>query len=1008
MAATPSRGAALRPHEIVLALAASVLVTAALFHEVTVGGATAASAPHIAFTLPTGPVGYQRPHAHPHADAAGPGWIHEANFPYRHAAFRAGELPFWHPGEACGNPYLAGLLPGLFFPTNLLMHVGTPPLGFDLAYLARIALAGWFLYLFLRVHRLRPLAAATGGLLYLGSGYLLTSLNLANAAVECCIPGLLLGVECVIARHRWRDILLATALVFAVLTGGNPQATFLALVCAGLYAFARLLAVACGTGSSTAGAAGGGLRAARHAAGALVIAHLAGALLAAPQWLPFVAFLGESAHLHQPGLGLINCAWQVVPQWVVPEFYRAALGRAAAGHHHFYLGVMPIVLAAAALGGRNHRLLRRLALGGFVLAATWYFGMPGVRLLGTLPGLSQIDLSKYLGAYPGLFAAILAALGMQRLLTTGACKGAAVRIVLGALAALAVPVTFTLLWLGGHLSGLASGQLRIGMDDPVVPTFTPGVFVIAAAIALAAIVLARPRRLRAAALGFALLTAVAVYLDRPGPWPPRREVFRPPSFLSALEGDPRTYRVYAPDAVLTPNTAGAFGLRDIRYAEALKLESYAAWIAEAFDYPDAYNYFPVPGRRPPVPLRALSLLGVRYVLCKGQLAPLRPARLSAGTIRRWPLRGDGEASRFSARLVPGDGPAHARLFTVDERAPVLVPAVPLPPGQGRDIVLDLPAGAPGPSVISLGLDSAGRGEAAVSALSWCARDLDPRRLVDSTYHRFGSRIEADRARIRTPNVITLDVGERPAAAPARLRFRLENTGQSPLRVGLVAMPARSLGTLTADVARRMELLVPARSTAGGLLVQVEGGALEAPALAPAALAPPRRFGKVSVQENPRALPRAYGVHRAESALDDAAARARVLDPDFDYQRAVVIAPAAAGLALPAQIPRRTPRVVLREEAPGGARLVFDAAFDADGLLVVLDNHAPGWRAEVDGKAAPILRANGSFRAVAVPAGVHQVVFTYVPPGWRAGLCGAAIGLIWLALLGLRARRRGAR
>ena len=38
--ATSSRGAALRAHEVVLALAASVLVTAALFHEVTVGGAT--------------------------------------------------------------------------------------------------------------------------------------------------------------------------------------------------------------------------------------------------------------------------------------------------------------------------------------------------------------------------------------------------------------------------------------------------------------------------------------------------------------------------------------------------------------------------------------------------------------------------------------------------------------------------------------------------------------------------------------------------------------------------------------------------------------------------------------------------------------------------------------------------------------------------------------------------------------------------------------------------------
>ncbi len=72
-----------------------------------------------------------------------------------------------------------------------------------------------------------------------------------------------------------------------------------------------------------------------------------------------------------------------------------------------------------------------------------------------------------------------------------------------------------------------------------------------------------------------------------------------------------------------------------------------------------------------------------------------------------------------------------------------------------------------------------------------------------------------------------------------------------------------------------------------------------------------------------------------------------------------------------------------------------------GYLVFAETWYPGWQATVDGRRAPMMRADVGFSAVAVPAGHHVVAKIYRPPLVFAGLAGSAFMALILAFWPLR-------
>ena len=87
-----------------------------------------------------------------------------------------------------------------------------------------------------------------------------------------------------------------------------------------------------------------------------------------------------------------------------------------------------------------------------------------------------------------------------------------------------------------------------------------------------------------------------------------------------------------------------------------------------------------------------------------------------------------------------------------------------------------------------------------------------------------------------------------------------------------------------------------------------------------------------------------------------------------------------------------------EVVPTGSarRLLVDAPEPA--FLVLSEVWYPGWRAIINGDAAPVLRVNGGLQGLLVPAGRSTVQLTFAPTSWRVGLWAFAAGLPCLLVL----------
>jgi hypothetical protein len=338
---------------------------------------------------------------------------------YTTPILRSGHLPLWNPYLSGGMPLAANPNNLVFHPITLLFFIMPVFLAFHVSILVQYLLAGWGILRWGREEGLREESALAGALTYMLSGVLVSCGSLQNLLSSWAwVPVGLFAL----ARHRRtgsRKALLAFSAVLAVqLLAGDPLA-------AGTSVLLGLVEIRWGRD--------GQLQRFLPAALRLVCGVLLGCALAMIQILPAREMLAQSGRAS--GIPFADSsAWSIPPvrllELIVPSLYGdpTALkvtsywgGRVFQKGYPFllsiYIGAIPLLLGLCALGRREDRRARALAVLAFlaVLASLGTASPIYGLLYRHVPLISSMRYPSRFLLPAFLCLSLLAALGLERL-----------------------------------------------------------------------------------------------------------------------------------------------------------------------------------------------------------------------------------------------------------------------------------------------------------------------------------------------------------------------------------------------------------------------------------------------------------------------------------------------------------------------------------------------------------------------------------------------------------------
>lgn len=871
-------------------------------------------------------------------------------------ALAQGQLPLWTPDIMAGYPLHGEGEGGFLYPVGLFLSLALSPLSaLNWQIVLHVIIAGLGMYIFARVMGLDGISAGFGGLAYMLSGFIVAHLNhLSILSAAAWLPLLFALAELMLRQRRTGLYASLLGLLLGLqFSAGHAQVSFMTVLALGLYVlFGGVLEVLDGQGLGRLG----------KLLVIYVLAVVLGAGLAAPQLLPSLELTGES--VRAGGLtGAFFTSFSFPPPYMIsflaPFIAGDPLGStspAAAVEWCGYIGILPLVVAVYAVAFRRDRQTVFFLILG-VLALVLSFGQynPLYERLASVPVFNFFRVpARFLFLY-NFAVASLFALGMHTLLyprlPVARELPRLVPVLLGA-----PPV---LLW-GLLLNSAAQLDQMLTLWLALPLLLIAGVLILVAARG----------RLLLGTRAFVVLTALVLGLDLYAfanvfnltfnAVVPRNEVAEAPRSLSVFAEETEPYRVYTHQRIVPV----AVGVRESlfpNYSLAAGVPSLSGYLPLSLSVYSEYEEYLAEHAR------LVDIANVKYVLVPQSVSD------------------DAETERDNLTLPFAPAVVGQRV----EFAPTTVSAVEVASFLSRSVDL------PNDEVVAEIVVSDGR-----------TSQVIPLRVGADTaewaYERSDVRAAIKHSRPTSVREWLAESGAPPEEHPGYTyiaRLPLEQPMQATSIEVRLRHPRAFLNVESVKLIDQGD-----RATS---LAQLTGKS---------EFELVYRNDAVAVYRNLDALPRAYVVHEAREAANTEEVWQQLLAPEFDPQTAVVLGPQRqAGLLdwlLSLSPFAAQPQGELAAGAPAGndaAQIVemqnqavtVRADLTQPGYLVLADTYYPGWRVYVDGTEASLLRANGLFRAVALPEGTHEVRMVYEPSvftlGWVVTLL-SIVGLVALAVV----------
>jgi hypothetical protein len=478
-------------------------------------------------------------------------WQAEPGLVFLRDTLRAGELPFWDPYSGSGTPAVANLTCAFLFPPEVLLALaGATSLLKNLYVLLLFWTAAFATFIVLRQHRIHVLAAFAGGLVFMFSGALQQAGSLLfKGQAIALMPVVLMMTRWFADRPTWRRV-AALSFVFAVVA----QASFPPVLVFGFgLATAYIIAIVVMRVDPPR----------QTIAKRFAIAAALAIGMSAFIFLPAVIAVRQASQARQ----FYSDAAQVT---LYPAAYLQLLGPTALGgrtvyehpamrldeyHQLFHVGAIALLLAVIGMACGRHASgpLWLASLVATVFVVDKVFGVPPAQWIAYIPGLSTVHFALYAGFILDLLLALLAAMGIDRLVRATVNR----RVLLSMLIFIELSLVF--LWGNSRVEQifLQPDHWRWEADFTVIAIFAA----IGAALILVA---AETSRLKfAAAVALTLAVAVEGITNCSFPRQSRFDVFaHVPTYVRAMQNLPAEGRFFT-TRVLDPNLGSSTGIREV-------------------------------------------------------------------------------------------------------------------------------------------------------------------------------------------------------------------------------------------------------------------------------------------------------------------------------------------------------------------------------------------------------------------------------------------------------------